>query len=197
MSPAESGGRPRLRVPRPQELDGEQRVVYDDIAGGRRAAGTAAVALTDPEGRLVGPFGPMLLSPPVGGALQALGAAVRYSSVLTDRVRELAVLAVAHHWDSAFERYAHEALGRQAGLTEGELNALRHARDPDLEDEAESVALLTVRALLERGDLDDDEHARACDLLGERALFELLTLVGYYGTLALQLRVYRIGAPTP
>jgi 4-carboxymuconolactone decarboxylase len=162
-----------------------------------RAAGTAAVALTDAEGRLVGPFGPMLLSPPVGGALQALGAAVRYSSVLTDRVRELAVLAVAHHWDSAFERYAHEALGRHAGLTEGELDALRDARDPDLEDEAESVALLTVRALLERGDLDDDEHARACDLLGERALFELLTLVGYYGTLALQLRVYRIGTPTP
>jgi 4-carboxymuconolactone decarboxylase len=80
--------------------------------------------------------------------------ALGFSSVLTDRVRKLAVLVVAHHWDSAFERYSYEALERQAGLTEGELDALRQARDPDLEDEAESVALLTVRAPLERGSLE-------------------------------------------
>jgi len=32
-------------------------------------------------------------------------------------------------------------------------------------------------------------------LVGDQGLFELLTLVGYYGTLALQLRVFRVGAP--
>jgi 4-carboxymuconolactone decarboxylase len=31
--------------------------------------------------------------------------------------------------------------------------------------------------------------------LGTAALFELTTLVGYYATLALQLRVFRVGAP--
>ena len=40
----------------------------------------------------------------MGAALQDLGAAVRYRTGLTDRVREMAILLVAAHWDSAFER---------------------------------------------------------------------------------------------
>ena len=32
-------------------------------------------------------------------------------------------------------------------------------------------------------------------LVGAEGLFELLTLVGYYLTLALQLRVFRVGVP--
>ena len=32
-------------------------------------------------------------------------------------------------------------------------------------------------------------------VLGERALVELSTLVGYYATLALQMRIFRVPAP--
>ena len=32
-------------------------------------------------------------------------------------------------------------------------------------------------------------------MLGDQALVELTALVGYYATLALQLRVFRVGAP--
>ena len=32
-------------------------------------------------------------------------------------------------------------------------------------------------------------------VIGGRAAFELTTLVGYYATLALQLRVFRVGLP--
>jgi 4-carboxymuconolactone decarboxylase len=46
-----------------------------------------------------------------------------------------------------------------------------------------------------RGDLDDAEYAEAAAELGPDGLFELLTLVGYYATLALQLRVFRVPAP--
>ena len=49
-----------------------------------------------------------------------------------------------------------------------------------------------VLALLARADLDDEEYADAVAALGERAVFELTTLVGYYATLALQLRVFRV-----
>ena len=46
-----------------------------------------------------------------------------------------------------------------------------------------------------RGDLDDAEYREAVDHVGTAGLFELLTLVGYYATLALQLRVFRVPAP--
>ena len=49
----------------------------------------------------------------------------------------------------------------------------------------------TAAALAARGDLDDAEY-REAGQLGADGLFELLTLVGYYATLALQLRVFRV-----
>ncbi|MEV7977605.1 carboxymuconolactone decarboxylase family protein [Streptomyces sp. NPDC086519] len=174
----------------PGRLDKEQTEVYRAITGGPRAAGPQAFALTDREGRLRGPFNAMLLSPPVGLALQAVGAAVRYGSVLSDRARELAILAVAAHWNSTFERAAHEAVGRGAGLTEPELATLRTGAVPELADPVERAVLRAASALLSHGTLSDEEYADIVSSVGERALFELTTLVGYYGTLALQLRVF-------
>lgn len=189
------GRLPRLpRLPR-SALSDEQRALHDEIAGGRRAAAGSAFALTDEDGGLVGPFTAMLLSPPVGAALQGLGVAVRYRSALPGRLREMAVLLVATRCASAFERHAHEAVGRAEGLVDTELAALRAGEVPSTATPTEALALRTVLALLDRGDLDDDEYAAACGELGERQVFELTTLVGYYALLALQLRVFRVDPP--
>src|SRR4051794_23004559 len=119
----------RLSNPTPDQLDADQRALYDEIAGGPRSTGPQLFELTDRQGRLNGPFGIMLHSPAVGSALQAVGAAVRYRSVLPDRMRELAILVVAAHWDSDFERYSHIPLARHAGLTEAEVAGLVGGQD--------------------------------------------------------------------
>jgi 4-carboxymuconolactone decarboxylase len=106
-------------------------------------------------------------------------------------VREAAILLVATAWDSAFERMAHEAVGRAAGLTDEDLAALRRGEVPASADTGERAALELTRALL-RGDVTDDEWSRCAPVVGDRAVFELTTLVGYYATLALQLRVFRV-----
>ncbi|MGI8447508.1 MAG: carboxymuconolactone decarboxylase family protein [Streptosporangiaceae bacterium] len=149
----------------------------------------------DKTGALTGPFNAMLLQPGLGGALQALGSAVRFQGTLPARMRELAILIVAAHWASAFEQHAHEAAGREAGLTGAELAAVRTGEEPGLADPDERAAVRAARALVRAGDLDDDEYAAAVAQLGEAGVFELTTLVGYYATLALQLRVFRVSAP--
>lgn len=181
----------------PGELDEQQSEVYRTIAGGPRAAGPQAFALTDEQGRLRGPFNAMLLSPPVGLAVQAVGAAVRYETVLSDRVREMAILVVAAHWDSAFEWQAHEAVGRAHGLTGPELDALRAGELTELADPAERAALRATTALIRSGALGDAEYEDTVAAWGERGLFELTTLVGYYSLLALQLRVFAGEGPPP
>ncbi|MEV0997830.1 carboxymuconolactone decarboxylase family protein [Nonomuraea sp. NPDC050202] len=173
----------RLRRTPPNELDPEARALYDKITSGPRGR-----FMVDEEGGLTGPFNAMLLSPPLGGPLQELGAAVRYRSTLTGRARELAILVVAGHHDSAFERAAHEPIARELGFTEEQLQALRDGSPLTLADPAEAAVLRVARALVAKGDLDEEEYA----VLGERELFELTTLVGYYSTLALQLRVFRV-----
>jgi 4-carboxymuconolactone decarboxylase len=183
------------RIPRrrPAELDPEQRRLYDAVTGGPRAGGPQHFALTDPDGGLTGPFNALLLSPALGAALQEVGSAVRFASSLPPRIREAAILLVAAAWDSDYERMAHEAVGRAAGLSEEDLASLSRGELPGSVDDDERAHLEVVRALL-RGDLTDEEWDRWTPVVGDRAVFELTTLVGYYATLALQLRAFRVGA---
>nr|WP_274636121.1 carboxymuconolactone decarboxylase family protein [Microbacterium bovistercoris] len=186
------------RIPphRPADLTAAQRALYDEITGGPRAQGAQHFALTAPDGSLRGPFDALLLSPAAGAALQELGAAIRYRTSLGDRARELAILLVAARWGSAFERESHEAIATAVGFTAAELAATREA-DAAAFSGAENLVARTVLALLdgahgELGDLDDGLWAEASTELGAPTVFELTTLVGYYSTLALQLRVFRV-----
>ena len=182
------------RLHPPFDNEDRQRL-YAAITSGPRGGSQQPFALVDDVGALAGPFNAMLLQPGLGAALQALGAAIRYQGTLPARIRELAILVVAGHWSSAFEQHAHEVAGRRAGLSEAELAAVRAGEEPVLADPAERAAVRAVRALVQEGDLDDEAYARAVAQLGEAGVFELTTLVGYYATLALQLRVFRVGLP--
>ena len=183
---------PRLR---PAELDETQRRLYDELVSGPRSRGP--VPLTGADGRLEGPFNAMLFAPGTGAPLLALGTAVRFGSGLTPRAREIATLAVAAHSGSAYELYAHERLGRQAGLTAAECTALRDRRDPGLADPAEQAVLRVTSALLAGGGIPDDVYHAAEQALGHAGLVELATLAGYYLTLAMIMTMFRVVAPEP
>ncbi|SEG64965.1 4-carboxymuconolactone decarboxylase [Thermomonospora echinospora] len=179
----------------PRALSEAQREVYEAVTAGPRAARPPAFRITDGDGRLLGPFNAMLYSPAVGLPLQDLGSALRFRTGFTAREREIATLTAAAHWRSDYEWYAHERIGRRAGLTQAELDALREGRDPVLADARERVVHAATRELLAHGDLGDALYAEAAATLGRAALVELVTLVGYYGVLALQMRVFRVGVP--
>ncbi|MFI6519550.1 carboxymuconolactone decarboxylase family protein [Spirillospora sp. NPDC050679] len=184
----------RLPLLAPGVLSERQRALYDALTGGPRGD-RRTVRITDRGGRLLGPFNAMLYSPAVGTPLQELGAALRFDTAFSGREREIATLVVAAHWRSDFEWYAHERLGRAAGLTEDELAALREGRAPLLADARERVVHEAARQLAAEHDLTDAVHAEAVATLGRTALVELVALVGYYAALALQMRVFRVGAP--
>ena len=193
----ESEGMPmRLAVLSSDEMTTEQLDLYRDILGGPRGQGPRAVALSSGAGGLAGPFNAMLYAPSVGHALQELGAAIRFRTELAPRIREMAILVVAQAWDSGYERTSHEPIGREAGLTEPEIEALRDGADPGFTDKQEQVAYSVVRALTgPAADLGDQEYDTAVAVLGQQALVELSALVGYYATLALQMRIFRVPAP--
>jgi 4-carboxymuconolactone decarboxylase len=188
------GPQARLPLLPPSRLDEEQREVYRAVTGGPRA-GSSVFRFTDDQGRLLGPFNAMLYAPAVGLPLQELGAALRFRTALSAREREIAILVVAAHGRSAYEWYAHERVARQAGLSEPELTAIRLDRAPVLADARERVVYETVRSLTLDRDLGDALFTEAVSIIGRSTLVELVTLVGYYQTLALQLRVFQIGLP--
>jgi 4-carboxymuconolactone decarboxylase len=185
----------RLAVLSSEQMTVDQVDLYRDILSGPRGQGPRAIQLSDGTGGLAGPFNAMLYAPAVGHALQELGATIRFRTKLTPRVRELAILVVAQVWDCGYERASHEPIGREAGLTEPEIEALRSGQDPEFTDPTERVAYSVTRALTVPADLDDQEYAAAISAFGEEGLVELSTLVGYYATLALQMRIFRVPAP--
>jgi 4-carboxymuconolactone decarboxylase len=181
------------RIPRllPAELDEPQQRLYAAIASGSRARGPQRFGLTDDRGALAGPFNAMLFNPPIGDALQRLGTALRYEGRLTDRAREIAILAVAAWWRCGFEQNAHEPIAAEAGLSVTEIAALRNQETVEFADAGEAAVLDATRHLLRHYDLDDAAYRAAEDTLGADKLFELTTLVGYYSVLAMQLRVFQ------
>jgi 4-carboxymuconolactone decarboxylase len=182
----------RLARIREDEMSPEQVAIYDRFRTGRRVRPGAPFTLLHPDGGLVGPANAWLLSPAVGSALERLGGATRFDLSLPDRCREIAILLVGFHRDSAFELYAHRAAGRAAGLTEEEIEGLAADPGPAFADPAERAVQAATRAMLRAGTLTDDEYAGAVAVLGKPALFELVVLVGYYQLVATQLAVFGV-----
>lgn len=178
----------------PDGLEERRQAVYDSVVGGPRS-GERAFALTDEEGRLEGPFNLMLVAPGPGLALSELGAALRFRTGLSERVREIAILTQAAIERSSFEWYAHEAVARRIGMTDEELSAIGELRTPPSFDDSEQVAQEVVRAMVEHGDVDDALFARLSSAFGAEGAVELVLLVGYYAALSLAMRVLRTPLP--
>lgn len=173
----------------PMSLDADQLRLYQELVQGPRGR-AGNVAMTDDDGALLGPFAVMALSPAVGDAVQQVGAALRYASLLDPVVREAAVLFVAAHHGSTFEWQAHEGAARRLGLDDDQLAQLQAGRAPAGLPPLAHQALIAVTALLQTSSLDEETYVATRVGLGERGLAELVWLVGYYDMLALALRVF-------
>jgi 4-carboxymuconolactone decarboxylase len=186
---------PRLDLIPPADLAPAQRALYDAITGGPRAGQAGTVPITDADGRLLGPFAVMLLSPEVGNALQQVGAKIRFGTALTGRERELAILSVAGVLRSDFERLAHEPAARALGLTQEQIDAALAGRIPDDLPADEATVCRLARVMTADRTLSDEDYSAAVTALGRERLAELTWLVGYYGALALALAVFRPDLP--
>lgn len=187
----------RLARLRPGDMSEEQADIYACFTGGRRADPRSAFSLLHSDGGLVGPPDAWLRSPPLGRVLERIGWVLRFELALSDRSREIAILLHAFHRNSPFELYAHRRAGLASGLTDAEIEGLASRTAPEFRSAEERLVFVTTQAVLDRRDLDDAEYSAAVAELGERRLFELLTLLGYYDLVATQLAVFRVQPPSP
>jgi 4-carboxymuconolactone decarboxylase len=185
----------RLPWMEPGEMDEAQGLVYRSITSGPRNVTSRRSPLTDAAGRLEGPFNAMLFSPKLGMALQQLGAAIRYESDIADRAREIAILEVARANRSDYEWQAHEQVGRIAGLSDEELQAIKNGASAPTLTADEALVRELAQSLLTAGDLSDSEFEGAKRALGYSLLTEIVAIVGYYSLLAMSLRAWRVPLP--
>ena len=94
---------PRISLPSPKSMTADQRSVYDKIVSG-------------PRGRIQGPLRAALHNPDLADKWQALGALLRYGTMLSPRLSEIAILVTGRACQSPFEWYAHQAEAEKAGV---------------------------------------------------------------------------------
>jgi 4-carboxymuconolactone decarboxylase len=182
----------RLRPLTHAELDDEQSQVWNQILGSRAPG---RLDLIGDDGGLIGPFNAFVHAPGAGRHLAALGAHLRFECSLERRLIEVATCTVGGYWKSEFELWAHEPLAIKAGVDPDVVSALASGSEPEFERDDEATVHAVTIQLLRTGRCDDQTFGRAKDLLGERGLVELTTLIGYYCTISLLLNMFEVSVP--
>jgi 4-carboxymuconolactone decarboxylase len=186
----------RLTPLTPDQLDDAARALYDAVLASPRGQGPARAIILRDDGSLTGPFDPWLRTPELGLHLERAGMAFRTDTVLSDAARELAVLVVAKAWGAEFEWWVHGLVARRCGVSDATIDAIGHGKRPDFGDEQQAAAHDVAVGLVHRRELDDETLERARSALGERALVEVVTLVGFYQLVSGVLETFKPPGPS-
>ena len=172
---------PRLGPLTPDDLDEDQRALYDAVVESPRAQLPLfrKYALRE-DGSLSGPFDAWLRTPALGGLLERVGMGLRELTAMPPAVREVSILVVGAAWRATFEWFAHSRMARSAGVPEAVIDAIGRQQTPDIEDPAMLAAHDVAHELVHGRGITDATYERAMDVLGERGLVEVVCNVGYY-----------------
>lgn len=108
--------------------------------------------------------------------------AMRDSSLLSPKLRELAILSVGHATGSEYEIAHHQSHGRKAGLTDEQLAAVADGQDPELFDEAERAVIALARESTIKVDVSDASWAAAAKHLDDQQMVELTLTIAWYNS---------------
>jgi len=172
----------RLPSLSPEEMDADQRRVYEQIAGGPRKG-------------FRGPFHALIHSPECAECVGRTGEVLRYRGVLPPRLREMAVLIVTRFWGAQYAWYAHEPHARKEGLGGDVIAALLERRRPDAMGPEEAAVYDFCTELQEKHSVGEAAYRAAADRFGERGLVELTVLLGHYTMVSMTLNAFELPVP--
>lgn len=171
---------PRLEPMKPADLDDDQRLLYHAVLASPRAQGPTRNIILREDGSIGGPFDAWLRTPKLGEHLERAGMAFREDTVLSPAARELATLVVAQAWNAEFEWWVHGMVARREGVPEAVIDAIGHGKTPGFDDPVFEASYAVAHELVHRRRVETATLDRAKEVLGERAVVELVTLVGFY-----------------
>ena len=110
-------------------------------------------------------------------------------STLPARIRELAILRVAHRTSCVYEWTHHVELGLKAGLTDRDIDGVRSG---EAADEFDRTVLAGVDELFDRSELSDATWSALSERFDERQRMDFVFTVGCYSALAMALNTFGV-----
>lgn len=174
-------GSSRIREIPPDYLTDAQKTALDAVAGGR--------------GRIPTPYKIWLHSPVLMQRLERLGTFLVNESSLTPREQEIAILTVAKHWHGDYVFIAHSRAARRAGISDEIIAAIRADETPPLVDTRERAVYAIARSAETPTPASDSVFDAAVEALGHDGLSELLVFLGYYSSVAIAMKLFKVPVP--
>jgi alkylhydroperoxidase family enzyme len=116
------------------------------------------------------------------------------SSTLPTRIRELAILRVAHRRESAYEWSHHVSMAKAEGITDEQIAALQSfsGEDAGLLDPFDRTVLTAVDELEEKSQLSDQTWAALGERLNDQQRMDFVFTVGCYALLAMAFNTFGV-----
>ena len=187
---------PRFDYVNRDQIPEELKEVFDSIVGSQRGVGTLS------NGALPGPFnGWMYTDPEMARALDGIGMAVRSNTTNVPKtMKEVAICVIGAHFRSNVEFWAHSRIALAAGVRQEVLDSIYNSEKPSFSDNGEEpfqkAAYDMAMEYLDGYRVSDETYQAVLDLLGsEKAMIELVLVMGHYIGLATQLNILRVPNP--
>ena len=133
-----------------------------------------------------------------GKRVLSLGNALLSQLELQPKLRELAILQVAHEAGADYEWVQHVPLARSAGVTQEQIEAIEQGSMPDsLFTGQERQVLIFSKEVYRGSTISDEDFAAMTQAFTSREIVELLLTTGYYTMLARFMTVLEIDIDEP
>src|SRR5882757_7934768 len=176
---------PRLPVIDEPQMNDAQRALMDAIRSGPRGASITPR----------GPFAVWMHAPEFGQIAQPVGGFCRYQTSLPARLSEFAILCTARLWRAQYEWFAHEPLADKAGVKAKTIQDLKAGRKPAAAPKDERAIYDFVQELYKTKRVSDRTYKKLHGMLGDKAMVELVGLLGYYVMISFTLNVFQMMPP--
>lgn len=187
---------PRLGYLTLESLEPEMKKIFTSITDSERGVGTLS------NGGLPGPFnGWMYTDPEMARALDDIGMAVRSNTTNVPKtMKEVAICVIGAHFRSNVEFWAHSRIALAAGVRQEVLDSIYNSEEPIFfetgEEPFQKAGYDMTKEYLETYRISDKSYQTILDLLGsDKAMIELILVMGHYIGLATQLNILRVPNP--
>lgn len=127
--------------------------------------------------------------PDLTKAFLALNVHLLFSSTLPARLREVAILRVAHLRDSPYEWAHHATMGGMVGLTASEVDGIRTG---DVADPFDRIVVAAVDELNDKSAISEQTWTALGEQLDDRQRMDLIFTVGTYSSLAMAFNTFGV-----
>ena len=138
-----------------------------------------------------GPMVPLLRSPEIMVAANAMDNYLEFKTVLPKELRELVILIAAREWTQQYVWNSHYTSGIKRGLSPEIVKAVAEGRRPTGMSENEEAVYNFCQELHRNHGVSDATYASVLAKFGEQGIVDMVSVDGYYSLLSMMMNVAR------